>query len=115
MVEFCAAGRSAVRRGEFRGGWKSAFPGMEVDVEFAHCRLRGFWRQPPSSIMNRHSFLALLLLAAVPAASAKDTETKPVSDKTLSDFQIGEIISGDKADQDSLKGKVVAIEFWGRL
>lgn len=65
--------------------------------------------------MNRHLFLTLLLLAAAPVVCAKDTETKAVSDKTLSDFQIGEIISGDKVDQESLKGKVVAIEFWGRL
>jgi hypothetical protein len=67
------------------------------------------------SAMNRSAFVALLMLALVPALSAQDSPTKPVSDKKLSDFTIGEIISGDKADEESLKGKVVALEFWGRL
>jgi hypothetical protein len=65
--------------------------------------------------MTRSAFIALLLLAASPGVSAQDSPTKPVSDKKLSDFKIGEIISGDEADEESLKGKVVALEFWGRL
>lgn len=65
--------------------------------------------------MTRSTFLALLLLVAAPALNAQDSGTKPVSDKKLSDFTIGEIISGDPADPKSLEGKVVAIEYWGRL
>jgi len=65
--------------------------------------------------MTRPVFLATILLAAAPMLWSQDSPTKPVSDKTLSDFTIGEIISGEKADPDSLEGKVVAIEFWGRL
>ena len=65
--------------------------------------------------MKRSVFTALLMLALVPAVSAQDGPTKQVSDKKISDFTIGEIISGDKADEESLKGKVVALEFWGRL
>jgi len=65
--------------------------------------------------MNRSTFAVLLLMATSSVVWAQDSATKPVSDKTLSDFTIGEIISGDKADEDSLKGKVVALEFWGRL
>jgi hypothetical protein len=65
--------------------------------------------------MTRTAFIALLLLAASPVLPAQDSPTKPVSDKKLSDFKIGEIISGDQADEDALKGKVVALEFWGRL
>jgi hypothetical protein len=65
--------------------------------------------------MTRTAFLALFLLAAAPALHAQDSPTKPVSDKKLADFTIGEIISGEKADEEALEGKVVAIEFWGRL
>jgi thiol-disulfide isomerase/thioredoxin len=64
--------------------------------------------------MNRSTFAALFLMAFSSVVWAQDNAPKPVSDKTLSDFTIGEIISGDKADEDSLKGKVVALEFWGR-
>jgi hypothetical protein len=65
--------------------------------------------------MTRTTFLTLLLLAAAPALPAQDSPTKPISDQKLSNFKIGEIISGDPADAKSLEGKVVAIEFWGRL
>jgi hypothetical protein len=69
----------------------------------------------PTVAMIRSALAALLLLAVAPVVHAQDSPTKPVSDKTLSDFTIGEIISGEKADAEALKGKVVAIEFWGRL
>jgi hypothetical protein len=48
------------------------------------------------------------------AGFAAESDSKAVSDKKLSDFKIGEIISGDKVDMKSLEGKVVALEFWGR-
>ncbi len=31
----------------------------------------------------------------------------------LADWQIGEIVAGDKMDLDKLDGRVVAIEYWG--
>ena len=65
-------------------------------------------------MMTRVSFLLLLLVAA-PLSWAQGTPTKPLSDKKLADFTIGEIISGDAAGEEALRGKVVALEFWGRL
>ena len=65
-------------------------------------------------MMTRGYFL-LLLLAAAPLSWAQGTPAKPLSDKKLADFTIGEIISGDAAGEEALRGKVVALEFWGRL
>jgi hypothetical protein len=56
-----------------------------------------------------------LLLVAAPLSWAQGTPTKPLSDKKLADFTIGEIIAGDAAGEEALRGKVVALEFWGRL
>ncbi len=64
--------------------------------------------------MTRSFFLSLFVCLSAGGLWAQSASTKPVSDKTLSDFHIGEIISGDPAEADNLKGKVVAIEFWGR-
>lgn len=65
--------------------------------------------------MTRSLFLSLLVCVASGGLWAQGGGTKPVSDKKLSDFSIGEIISGDPVEMDKLEGKVVAIEFWGRL
>lgn len=50
-----------------------------------------------------------LLCMAVSSQAADET---PSSHK-LSDFSIGEIVSGDSVNLDSLQGKVVALEMWG--
>jgi hypothetical protein len=61
--------------------------------------------------MNRRSLLAgATLLAASPWIGAA---VEPVSEHTLKDFTIGEIVLGDQVKLDSLAGKVVALEFWG--
>ncbi|MFN0127112.1 MAG: hypothetical protein ACKV19_10565 [Verrucomicrobiales bacterium] len=65
--------------------------------------------------MTRLLFLSLLACVASGGLWAQSGGTKPVSDKKLSEFSIGEIISGDPVELDKLEGKVVAIEFWGRL
>ena len=44
------------------------------------------------------------------AAIAQDAA---VPDATLSDFKLGDHVSGDKVKLSGLKGKVVAIEYWG--
>ena len=48
------------------------------------------------------------LFCAAFAANAQN-----VPDHTLSDFKLGDHISGDKVDLSKLDGKVVAIEYWG--
>jgi thiol-disulfide isomerase/thioredoxin len=58
--------------------------------------------------------LTVTLGAFTSSVSAAETSTKPVSDKTLADFTVGEIISGDKVDMKAMAGKVVVVEFWGR-
>jgi len=65
--------------------------------------------------MTRAFFLSWMWLLAVPVLWAQGAGSKLVSDKKLSDFTIGEIISGDPAGEEELQGKVVVLEFWGRL
>jgi thiol-disulfide isomerase/thioredoxin len=61
------------------------------------------------------SLLTLTLAACTaPMFAAESASTKPVSEKKLSDFTVGEIISGDKVDMKAMSGKVVVLEFWGR-
>ena len=64
--------------------------------------------------MKQLLFVVVACVGLSLAATAAESDTKPVSDKKLSDFKVGEIISGDKVDMKALEGKVVALEFWGR-
>jgi hypothetical protein len=66
--------------------------------------------------MNRKLFIGLgkascVALAAV-LASARD-DAPAVPDHSLSDFSLGEHVSGEETDLSKLDGKVVAIEYWG--
>ena len=47
------------------------------------------------------------------ALSAISALGQGVPDHTLSDFKLGELISGDEVDLSSLEGKVVVFEYWG--
>lgn len=69
---------------------------------------------PTICIMTRSLFFTFLACAASGGLWAQSAGTKPVSDKKLADFSIGEIISGDQVKLDDLSGKIVALEFWGR-
>lgn len=54
---------------------------------------------------------AFLMLAAAPFAAAQKEGDVP--DHKLSDWSFGDTISGEKVTKTGLKGKVVAIEYWG--
>lgn len=47
------------------------------------------------------------VLFAAASAAAQDAE------HTLSEFKLGEHISGDKVDLSAQEGRVVVIEYWG--
>lgn len=53
---------------------------------------------------------ALLLFASAPLALAQKED---VPDHKLSEWSFGKTIHGEKVTAASLKGKVVAIEYWG--
>ena len=55
--------------------------------------------------MSAVSCLALTAISALGQAA--------VPDHNLSDFKLGEHVSGDKVDLSSLEGKVVVFEYWG--
>ena len=50
------------------------------------------------------------LFVGVLGASAKDDE---VPDHNLSEFTLGEHVSGDEVDLSKQKGRVVVLEYWG--
>ena len=52
-------------------------------------------------------------ILALPLGSQAKDESTSSSEYRLSDFTIGEIVSGDPVNLDSLSGKVVALEMWG--
>ena len=54
---------------------------------------------------------ALVVLSNVSWAQDKDPTDVP--DHSLSEWKLGELISGTAVKLDDLKGKVVAIEQWG--
>ncbi len=49
----------------------------------------------------------------VAALGALVTNAQNLPDYKLSEFTLGEHISGDKVNLSKLEGKVVAIEYWG--
>ena len=51
------------------------------------------------------------LLFAAGTASGQDEESVP--DHSLSDFELGDHVSGNKVKLSDLKGKVTVIEYWG--
>ncbi|HUF62180.1 MAG TPA: hypothetical protein VMN36_08910 [Verrucomicrobiales bacterium] len=53
------------------------------------------------------------LFAAAVAAIAPWSYGQEESTYSLTDFSIGEIVSGSPVKLDELGGKVVALEFWG--
>jgi len=46
------------------------------------------------------------------SAAARD-EKDAVPDHKLSEFKLGDHVSGEKVDLSKMEGKVVAIEYWG--
>ncbi len=54
-----------------------------------------------------HSVMAAAALA-VPALSAAD-----LPDQSLSDYKVGETVSGEAVKLDNLEGRVVVLEYWG--
>lgn len=44
---------------------------------------------------------------------AQKNDPTEVPEHSLSEWKLGETISGDAVDLDDLAGKVVAIEYWG--
>jgi thiol-disulfide isomerase/thioredoxin len=63
--------------------------------------------------MNRHSFLLFPLLSlGLPILSLAKEEAKVLAAK-LDEFKLGALVTGDQADLDGMKGKVVVMEFWG--
>jgi hypothetical protein len=66
--------------------------------------------------MKRNNLISLgavacLALSVAFATARADEPTVP--DHSLSDFKLGEHISGEETDLSKLDGKVVAIEYWG--
>lgn len=56
--------------------------------------------------------VASCFLATALTAAARDDE-KAVPDHNLSEFKLGDHISGPEVDLSSQEGKVVVIEYWG--
>ncbi len=61
--------------------------------------------------MKTFSLTCLGMAALAVFSYAKDDQELP--DHSLSEWKLGDIISGDKVSLDKLDGKVVAIENWG--
>ena len=62
--------------------------------------------------MKRKLLISLSTVACL-ALSAALAAAQDASDVKLSDFKLGEHISGEETDLSKLDGKVVAIEYWG--
>jgi hypothetical protein len=59
---------------------------------------------------HRAGLGAIICCAALSIAGmAQDT----VPDHSLSEFTLGELVSGNEVDFSTLQGKVVTIEYWG--
>ena len=60
----------------------------------------------------KRRFFTLSFLMLAPFAWAADDPTE-VPDHSLSEWKLGDLISGPEVSLDKLAGKVVAIELWG--
>ena len=58
------------------------------------------------------SLLALALIMTV-MISPGFADEPDLSDKTISDWKFSGAVSGDEPTEENLKGKVVALEYWG--
>ena len=58
-------------------------------------------------------FIRSLFIVTAVGALAFVSQAEDLPDHNLSEFRVGNTISGEKVDLSKLKGKVVAIEYWG--
>jgi hypothetical protein len=65
--------------------------------------------------MKTHILLVAMASALVvlPLSAGAAEKEKPASSHTISEFKLGAHISGDEVKLDQMKGKVVAIVYWG--
>ncbi|MGI8604124.1 MAG: hypothetical protein ACR2OZ_14195 [Verrucomicrobiales bacterium] len=64
--------------------------------------------------------MPLSLLTAADKDKDKDKEKekekdKPASTHTISEFKLGPTLSGEEIKMDQMKGKVVALVYWGQF
>jgi len=57
--------------------------------------------------------MVLVAAAAALAVSRAWVAAAELPDQSLSDYKIGETISGDEVRKEDLEGRVVVIEYWG--
>jgi hypothetical protein len=91
-------------------------PSIKGDASADRSPLDIFPHRPYRQHMKRKLLIGLgtasCVLLAVALASARD-DGPPLPDHSLSDFSLGDHISGEETDLSKLDGKVVAIEYWG--
>jgi hypothetical protein len=69
-------------------------------------------RRDTVSVMKRKLLIGMSAAFCL-AFSAISALGQGVPDHNLSDFKLGDHVSGDNVDLSTLEGKVVAIEYWG--
>jgi len=58
-------------------------------------------------------FITFIMGVGLTASSSQAADAEPAEEHSLSDFKLGDHVSGEKRKLSKLQGKVVVLEYWG--